>query len=126
MQISFFSVDPDEDLASVMDSFEYFRKHNVVQSNISIFKSYRIFAENTGHCSEKILNNQVAFKQEIYKYLSDNGLDFWSGEYSGVIANTYTDKEVLDVTERYIENKLRKYITKFKSIEVTKEDILRL
>lgn len=126
MQISFFSVDPHEDIASVMDSFEYFRKHNVVQSNISIFNSYRIYAENTGHCSEKILNNQVAFKQEIYKYLSDNGLDFWSGEYSGVIANTYTDKEVLEVTERYIENRLRKYITKFKSIEVTKEDILRL
>ena len=126
VQITFFAIDPDEEVEKVLDTLLYLRKNGVVHSNISIFNSYRIFAENTGHRTKAIDHNQEEYKQEIYKYLANNDLEFWSGEYNGVIANNYADLGILDATESYIKTKLEKYITKYKSVHVSKDDILRL
>ncbi|MGB1037427.1 MAG: FAD-binding oxidoreductase [Bacteroidia bacterium] len=126
MHITFFSVDENEEIGEVMDTFEYFRKHGVIQSNVSIFNSYRIYAENAGHYTPTIGIDPQEFKKRIYKYLEDNGLDFWCGEYNGVIANNYTNMDVMSITENYIETTLRKHLTKYKTIVVTKEDIKRL
>jgi 4-cresol dehydrogenase (hydroxylating) len=126
MHITFFSVGENEEIGKVMDKFEYFRKHGVIQSNVSIFNSYRIYAENAGHYEPSIVDCPKQFKKEIYKYLDDNGLDFWCGEYNGVIANNYTNMDVMTITENHIETTLRKYLNKYKTILVRKEDILRL
>jgi 4-cresol dehydrogenase (hydroxylating) len=126
MNIIFFSVDIDENIGAVLKECDYLRKNGVVHSNISIFNSYRIYAESAGHYNSKISGHQYDFKNYIYEYLRSNDLDFWSGEISGVLANYFADRSILEVTESYIKQRLTTHLTKYFSVTITRADILRL